>query len=214
MTVNQYKKKMYDLSGPKTAEALNKRHFEAYYCSTAAEAVEKVLELTPKTDVVSWGGAMTVDELGIKQRMTQEGYTLLDRDTAQTPEEKQAIMRQALTCGTFLMSSNAISKDGQLVNIDGNGNRVAAMCFGPRQVVVVAGMNKVLGTLGDAVARARNVAAPANAQRFGVKTPCGLTGQCGDCTSPDCICSKLVITRFCMPERRIKVVLVGEDLGL
>lgn len=212
--MNQYKKKMYDLSGPKTAEALNKRHFEAYYCSTVAEAVEKVLELTPKTDVVSWGGAMTVDELGIKQRMAQEGYTLLDRDTAQTPEEKQAIMRQALTCGTFLMSSNAISKDGQLVNIDGNGNRVAAMCFGPRQVVVVAGMNKVLGTLDDAVARARNVAAPANAQRFGVKTPCGLTGQCGDCTSPDCICSKLVITRFCMPERRIKVVLVGEDLGL
>jgi len=212
--VNQYKKKMYDLPGPKTAEALNKRHFEAYYCSTAAEAVKKVLELTPKTDVVSWGGTMTVDELGIKQRMAQEGYTLLDRDTAQTPEEKQAIMRQALTCGTFLMSSNAISKDGQLVNIDGNGNRVAAMCFGPRQVVVVAGMNKVLGTLDDAVARARNVAAPANAQRFGVKTPCGLTGQCGDCTSPDCICSKLVITRFCMPERRIKVVLVGEDLGL
>ena len=212
--MNQYKKKMYDLSGPKTAEALNKRHFEAYYCSTAAEAVEKVLELTPKTDVVSWGGAMTVDELGIKQRMAQEGYTLLDRDTAQTPEEKQAIMRQALTCGTFLMSSNAISKDGQLVNIDGNGNRVAAMCFGPRQVVVVAGMNKVRGTLDAAVARVRNVAAPANAQRFGVKTPCGLTGQCGDCTSPDCICSKLVITRFCMPERRIKVVLVGEDLGL
>ena len=160
--MNQYKKKMYDLAGPKTVEALNKRRFEAYYCSTAAEAVEKVLELTPKTDVVSWGGAMTVDELGIKQRMAQEGYTLLDRDTAQSPEEKQAIMRQALTCGTFLMSSNAISKDGQLVNIDGNGNRVAAMCFG----------------------------------------------------SPDCICSKLVITRFCMPERRIKVVLVGEDLGL
>ena len=212
--MNQYRKKMYDLAGPKTVEALNKRRFEAYYCSTAAEAVEKVLELTPKTDVVSWGGAMTVDELGIKQRMAQEGYTLLDRDTAQSPEEKQAIMRQALTCGTFLMSSNAISKDGQLVNIDGNGNRVAAMCFGPRQVVVVAGMNKVLGTLDDAVARARNVPAPANAQRFGIKTPCGLTGQCGDCTSPDCICSKLVITRFCMPERRIKVVLVGEDLGL
>lgn len=212
--MNQYRKKMYDLAGPKTVEALNKRRFEAYYCSTSAEAVEKVLELTPKTDVVSWGGAMTVDELGIKQRMAQEGYTLLDRDTAQSPEEKQAIMRQALTCGTFLMSSNAISKDGQLVNIDGNGNRMAAMCFGPRQVVVVAGMNKVLGTLDDAVARARNVAAPANAQRFGIKTPCGLTGQCGDCTSPDCICSKLVITRFCMPERRIKVVLVGEDLGL
>ena len=112
------------------------------------------------------------------------------------------------------MSSNAISKDGQLVNIDGMGNRVAAMCFGPRQVVVIAGMNKVLGTLDDAVARARNVAAPANAQRFGLSTPCGVTGQCGDCTSPDCICSKMVITRFCMPAGRIKVILVGEDLGL
>ena len=212
--MNQYKKKMYDLSGPKTAEALNKRHFEAYYCSTAAEAVEKVLELTPKTDVVSWGGAMTVDELGIKDRLRQRNQPVIDRDTAKTPDERMDMLRQALTCDTFLMSSNAISKDGQLVNIDGNGNRVAAMCFGPRQVVVVAGMNKVLGTLDDAVARARNVAAPANAQRFGVKTPCGLTGQCGDCTSPDCICSKLVITRFCMPERRIKVVLVGEDLGL
>ena len=212
--MNQFKKKMYDLSGPKTAEALNKRHFEAYYCSTAAEAVEKVLELTPKTDVVSWGGAMTVDELGIKQRMAQEGYTLLDRDTAQTPEEKQAIMRQALTCGTFLMSSNAISKDGQLVNIDGNGNRVAAMCFGPRQVVVIAGMNKVLGTLDDAVARARNVAAPANAQRFDIKTPCAVTGSCGDCASPDCICCQMVITRVCRPAGRIKVILVGEDLGL
>ena len=186
----------------------------AYYCSTAEEAVEKALELIPREDTVSWGGAMTVDELGLKQRLAQEGYTLLDRDTAKTPEEKQAIMRQALTCGTFLMSSNAISKDGQLVNIDGMGNRVAAMCFGPRQVVVIAGMNKVLGTLDDAVARARNVAAPANAQRFGLKTPCGLTGQCGDCTSPDCICSKLVITRFCMPAGRIKVILVGEDLGL
>ena len=152
---------------------------------------------------------------GLLRRLAaQEGYTLLDRDTANTPEEKQAIMRQALTCGTFLMSSNAISKDGQLVNIDGMGNRVAAMCFGPRQVVVIAGMNKVLGTLDDAVARARNVAAPANAQRFGLSTPCGLTGQCGDCTSPDCICAQMVITRFSKIKGRIKVVLVGEDLDV
>ena len=207
-------KKRYDKAGPQVVKALEKRHFEAYYVSTAAEAVEKVVELIPKEHTVSWGGTATVDALGIKQRLAQEGIALIDRDTAQTPQERQEMLKKALTCGTFLMSSNAISKDGQLVNIDGNGNRVAAMCFGPRQVVVVAGMNKVLGTLDYAVARARNVAAPANAQRFGVKTPCGLTGQCGDCTSPDCICSKLVITRFCMPERRIKVVLVGEDLGL
>lgn len=212
--MNENKKKMYDLSGPKTVEAMKKRHFDAYYCSTAAEAVEKALELIPKTDSVSWGGVMTVDELGLKQRLAQEGYTLIDRDTAKDPAEKQALMHQALSCGTFLMSSNAISKDGQLVNIDGMGNRVAAMCYGPRQVVVIAGMNKVLGTLDDAIARARNIAAPANAQRFGIKTPCGLTGQCGDCTSPDCICSYVVVTRNSMVHERIKVILVGEDLGL
>ena len=208
------KKKMYDKSGPRVAAALHKRNMEGYYCSTADEAVEKVLELIPAGDVVSWGGVATVDELGIKERLRHRGQPVIDRDTARTPEERMAMLHQALTCDTFLMSSNAISEDGQLVNIDGMGNRVAAMCFGPRQVVVVAGMNKVLGTLDDAVARARNVAAPANAQRFGLKTPCGLTGQCGDCTSPDCICSKLVITRFCMPAGRIKVILVGEDLGL
>ena len=212
--MNQFKKKMYDLSGPKTAEALNKRRFEAYYCSTAEEAVEKALELIPKTDSVSWGGVMTVDELGLKQRLAQEGYTLIDRDTAKDPAEKQALMHQALSCGTFLMSSNAISTDGQLVNIDGMANRVAALCFGPKQVIVVAGMNKVAGDLNAAIARARNVAAPANAQRFNIKTPCAVNGQCGDCTSPDCICAQMVITRFSKIKGRIKVVLVGEDLGL
>ena len=208
------KKVMYDKSGAKLVQALEKRNMEGYYCPTAEEAVAKVLELIPMDHTVSWGGVMTVDELGLKQRLAQEGYTLIDRDTAKDPAEKQALMHQALSCGTFLMSSNAISKDGQLVNIDGMGNRVAAMCYGPRQVVVIAGMNKVLGTLDDAIARARNIAAPANAQRFGIKTPCGLTGQCGDCTSPDCICSYVVVTRYSMVHERIKVILVGEDLGL
>lgn len=212
--MNENKKKMYDLSGPKTVEAMKKRHFDAYYCSTAAEAVEKALELIPKTDSVSWGGVMTVDELGLKQRLAQEGYTLIDRDTAKDPAEKQALMHQALNCGTFLMSSNAISKDGQLVNIDGMGNRVAALCFGPRQVIVVAGMNKVAGDLNSAMARARHIAAPANVQRFDVKTPCAVTGQCGNCTSPDCCCAQIVTTRFSKIPGRIKVVLVGEELGL
>ena len=212
--MNENKKKMYDLSGPKTVEAMKKRHFDAYYCSTAAEAVEKALELIPKTDSVSWGGVMTVDELRLKQRLAQEGYTLIDRDTAKDPVEKQALMHQALSCGTFLMSSNAISEDGQLVNIDGIGNRVAALCFGPKQVIVVAGRNKVAADLDGAVSRARHIAAPANAQRFDGKTPCAVNGQCGDCTSPDCICSQMVITRFCKPAGRIKVVLVGEELGL
>ena len=208
------KKMMYDKAGPRVAAALKKRNMEAYYCSTADEAVEKVLELIPAGDVVSWGGVATVDELGIKERLRHRGQPVIDRDTARTPEERMAMLHQALTCDTFLMSSNAISEDGQLVNIDGMGNRVAALCFGPKQVIVVAGMNKVAGDLNAAIARARNVAAPANAQRFNIKTPCAVNGQCGDCTSPDCICAQMVITRFSKIKGRIKVVLVGEDLGL
>ena len=206
-------KKRYDKAGPQVVKALEKRHFEAYYVSTAAEAVEKVVELIPKEHTVSWGGTATVDALGIKQRLAQEGIALIDRDTAQTPQERQEMLKKALTCGTFLMSSNAISADGQLVNIDGNANRVAALCFGPESVLVIAGMNKVMRDLDSAIARARQVAAPANAQRFDIKTPCAVTGSCGDCTSPDCICCQMVITRACRPAGRIKVILVGEDLG-
>ena len=208
------KKMMYDKAGPRVAAALKKRNMEAYYCSTADEAVEQVLELIPAGDVVSWGGVATVDELGIKERLRHRGQPVIDRDTARTPEERMAMLHQALTCDTFLMSSNAISEDGQLVNIDGMGNRVAALCFGPKQVIVVAGMNKVAGDLNSAMARARHIAAPANAQRFNGKTPCSVNGQCADCASPDCICSQIVVTRFCKVPGRIKVVLVGEELGL
>ena len=208
------KKKMYDKSGPRVAAALHKRNMEGYYCSTADEAVEKVLELIHAGDVVSWAGVATVDELGIKERLRHRGQPVIDRDTARTPEERMAMLHQALTCDTFLMSSNAISEDGQLVNIDGMGNRVAALCFGPKQVIVVAGMNKVAADLDGAIARARHIAAPANAQRFNGKTPCSANGQCADCTSPDCICAQMVVTRFCKVPGRIKVVLVGEELGL
>ena len=207
-------KTQYDKSGPTLVKAMKKRQFDAYYCSTAEEAVEKVLELIPEGDVVSWGGVATVDQLGIKDRLRQRNQPLIDRDTAKTPDERMDMLRQALTCDTFLMSSNAISEDGQLVNIDGTGNRVAALCFGPRQVIVIVGMNKVAADLDGAIARARHIAAPANAQRFDGKTPCTANGQCADCTSPDCICSQIVVTRFCKPAGRIKVVLVGEDLGL
>ena len=207
-------KKQYDKAGPTLVKALKKRNFDAYYCSTADEAVEKVLSLIPEGDTVSWGGVMTVDELGIKDRLRQRNQPVIDRDTAKTPEERMAMLHQALGCDTFLMSSNAISEDGQLVNIDGLGNRVAARCFGPKQVIVVAGMNKVAADLDGAIARARHIAAPANAQRFNGKTPCSANGQCADCTSPDCICAQMVVTRFCKVPGRIKVVLVGEELGL
>ena len=209
-------KKRYDKAGPQVVKALEKRHFEAYYVSTAAEAVEKVVELlkekgaTYEKDGAVWFHG---EEYG-SEDFVQEGIALIDRDTAQTPQERQEMLKKALTCGTFLMSSNAISADGQLVNIDGTGNRVAALCFGPEQVIVVAGMNKVAGDLEGAMRRAREVAAPVNAQRFaGLKTPCSVTGLCADCTGPDSICCQIVTTRICRPAGRIKVVLVGEELG-
>lgn len=209
----EWTKKMYDKAGPKVAEAIRRRRMEAYYCSTAEEAAAKVLELIPMEDSVSWGGTMTVNQLGIKELLAKRGQKLIDRDSAKTPEEREEIMRQSLFCGTFLMSANAISETGELVNIDGAANRVAALCYGPRSVVVVAGMNKVAPTLDAALSRARHIAAPMNAQRFDGKTPCSVTGQCADCVSPDCICNQIVITRGTRPAGRIKVVLVGEDLG-
>ena len=137
---------------------------------------------------------------------------MINRDAAETPEERTELMRKALTCDVFLMSANAVSEDGQMVNIDGNGNRVAALCFGPKEVIVVAGMNKVAGNIEEAYARARKFAAPVNAQRFNLGTPCNRTGMCADCLSPDSICSQLVVTRR-TSGGRIKVILVGEDLG-
>ena len=209
------RKMQYDKAGPKVAEALNKRYFEAYYCPDRDTAVQKVLELISADDTVSWGGTLTVDELGIKDLLRARGQRLIDRDSAQSNEERVELMRQGLLADTFLTSSNAVTADGQLFNIDGNGNRVAAFCYGPKQVIVVAGMNKVAGDLEGAMRRAREVAAPVNAQRFaGLKTPCSVTGLCADCTGPDSICCQIVTTRICRPAGRIKVVLVGEELGL
>ncbi|MBQ1959204.1 MAG: lactate utilization protein, partial [Firmicutes bacterium] len=197
-------KKRNDKAGPLVAEALNKRGFDAYYVSTAEEAKAKALELIPEGSVVSWGGSITVDQIGLKEEVLNK-FSVINRDAAKSPEERMELMRQALTCDTFLMSANAITEDGQLVNIDGNGNRVAALCFGPKEVIVVAGMNKVVGSLEDAWDRARNYAAPVNAQRFELPTPCGKTGLCADCKNSSTICTHFVVTRM-GKNGRIKVI--------
>jgi len=207
-------KMRYDKAGPKVVEKLNRRHFDAYYCSTREEAIEKVLELIPETDSVSWGGTMTVDELGIKDMLRARGNTLIDRDTAANMDERMDIMRQGLTCDTFLMSSNAITEDGCLVNMDGTGNRVAALIYGPEKVIVLAGMNKIVPDVEAGIARTRTVAAPMNAQRFPGQSPCRVNGRCADCKSTDSICASLVITRLCKIPGRIHVILIGEDMGM
>lgn len=162
---------------------------------------------------MSWGGSATIREIGLTDALHAGNYTVLDRDLVPA-EQRMDVMRRALLADTFVTSTNAISEDGQLVNIDGNGNRVAAMTFGPKSVVVVAGINKVAHTVEDAMVRARTVAAPINVQRFpGTKTGCAETGGCVNCATEDCICCYLVTTRVCRPAGKIKVILVGEELG-
>ena len=215
MTDNNTAKKLRtEALGKKTAEALNRRRFEAYYCEDKETALKKALELIPEGSSVCWGGSATMEETGIIEKLKRGNYKLLDRSIAKSREEALNISRQAFTADYFIMSSNAISADGQLVNIDGMGNRAAALIFGPKNVLVIAGINKIAADIEAAIARARNIAAPMNIQRFGLeKAPCIKTGICHDCYAEDCICANIVITRISKPAGKIKVIIAGEDLG-
>lgn len=204
------KQKYYEKRGAQTVKNLQSRHFDACYCATKEEALEKALELIPKGASVGWGGCTSVQEIGLLDAVRAGEYRAIDRDAR---EDREQAMRECLLTDVFLTGANALSMDGQMVNIDGIGNRVAAIVYGPKTVIVVAGMNKVCDTLEAAVTRARTVAAPINKQRFASKTPCELTGACADCKSEDCICNQMLITRNSKPAGRIKVILVGEELG-
>ena len=206
---NQYRK-----SGESIVKALERRHFTAQYCATAQEAKQAVLDLIAEHETVGWGGSQTLGQIGVIEALRQRGQKVFDRADAADRAEAEAIAHRALGGDVFLMSSNAVTEDGCLVNLDGNGNRVAALIYGPKRVIVVAGMNKVTPDVDSGILRTRRLAAPTNAQRFGGKTPCAVTGQCGDCVSPDCICANLVVTRLSRPAGRVHVILVGEDLGM
>ena len=192
---------------------LEKRHFEAYYCPTTAEALQKALQLIPEGSSVGWGGSVTIREMGLTKAIHERNYTVIDRDLAKSPEETAELQRKCLTTDYFITSTNAMSEDGILVNIDGNGNRLAAICFGPKNVIVICGINKITQNLDAAISRARFTAAPINAGRFDIKTPCKVSGKCHNCTSPDCICAEVLITRTSRPANRVKVIIVGEDCG-
>lgn len=193
---------------------LNRRNMEAFYCPTGEEAVKKVSELIEDGSTVTWGGSMTVRNLGIPNALRSRGtLEVLDRDTVEAPEDVQNIYLRAFTSDVYLTSANAISEDGVIVNIDGNGNRVAAITWGPKKVIFVIGLNKVAQTVEAALARARSTASPINAQRFDIKTPCKVDGTCHNCNSPDSICSYVHFLRNSRNKGRHIVVLVGEDLG-
>jgi len=208
------KQSYFEKRGQALVKSLKSRNFDAYYCATRDEALEQAITLIPTGSVVGWGGATSAQDIGLLDVLRTGDYREIDRDKAANPEERNAAMRQCLLSDVFITGANAISMDGQMVNIDGNGNRVAAIVYGPKSVVVIAGMNKVVDTVEDAVVRARTVAAPMNKQRFPAPTPCMATGSCADCNSDGCICNQILITRRNSgAPGRIKFILVGEELG-
>lgn len=204
----------YEKRGNILVKNLEKRHFEAYYCKTKEAALQKALEWIPEDASVGWGGAMSAEQIGLLDTVRNGNFRALDRDTCATAEEKEQMAYACFGADVFITGANAMSLDGQMVNIDGTGNRVAAIVYGPKMVIVVAGMNKVMDSLDDALQRARTVAAPLNQQRFQLPNPCTVTGTCADCKSQTCICNQILLTRHCRPAGRIKFILVGEDLGL
>ena len=207
------KKQSYEILAEEVMKKFALRGMEGYYCHDKDEALQKVLSLIEKGSSVTWGGSETVKQVGILDAIANGDYELYDRSTAKTKEEQRAFFGKAVTADYFLMSSNAITHDGELVNIDGNGNRVACLICGPQNVIVVAGMNKVVRDVETAIQRAHDEAAPPNSVRLNLDTGCRKLGKCVDCLKEDCMCCHVVVTRKSRVKNRIKVILVGEELG-
>lgn len=206
-------KEGYKVKGATVIKNLEKRNMEGYYFETVKEAVEKAMSMIKQDDVVGWGGSTTIDQIGIKKLLEEKKITVIDRDKVSDPKEKVKLMKKALTSDVFLTSANAITMDGEILNIDGNGNRLAAYCYGPDSVIVIAGMNKIVTDLDVALKKARLDATVPNTFRTNSKTPCHFTGKCTECTIADTLCGQILVTRFCKPQNKIKVILVGENLG-
>ena len=202
--------KRNELLAQKVIKGLESRNMTGYYAATREEALKKALELIPEGSSVSMGGAMSAHEIGLVEAVKKGNYNFIDRDAM---EDKRAAMLAAYDADYFLVSANAMTEDGVIVNIDGNANRVSAIAQGPKHVLFIVGMNKICDDVDGAMKRARNVAAPINAQRFGLSTPCAKTGSCMNCKSPDTICCQFLITRFSRHKDRIHVILVNDNLG-
>lgn len=202
--------KRNELLAQKVIKGLQSRNMSGYYAANSEEALRLACSLIPEGSTVTMGGAMSAHEIGLVEALKQGNYHFIDRDAF---EDKRAAMLQAYDADFFLSSANAITEDGVLVNIDGNSNRVSAIAQGPKHVLFIVGMNKVCDDVDGAMKRARNVAAPINAQRFDLSTPCAKTGSCMNCKSPDTICCQFLITRYSRHQGRIHVILVNDTLG-
>lgn len=211
--MNESKKKFYEVQANTIIEKMKLRKMDAYYCEDVQAAKNKLIELLGDgKKQVAYGGSMTIDENGFKEAITLAGHELIIRENYTSPEELKECKARIVNSDAFIMSSNAITLDGELVNIDGRGNRVAFLIYGPDEVFVIAGMNKVVKNVEEGISRVRNIASPPNCIRLNRNTPCSKTGKCGDCYN-DSICANIVVTRVSMIPGRIKVILVGEELG-
>ncbi|MBR5116630.1 MAG: lactate utilization protein [Lachnospiraceae bacterium] len=208
--MNENITKRNELLAEQVIKGLKSRNMTGSYAADGKEALKQALELIPTGSSVTMGGCMSAHEIGLVEALKAGDYRFIDRDAM---SDKRAAMLAAYDADYFLASANAITQDGVIVNIDGNSNRVSAIAQGPRHVLFIVGMNKVCDDVDGAMKRARNVAAPINAQRFGLSTPCSKTGTCMNCKSPDTICCQFLITRFSRHEGRIHVILVNETLG-
>lgn len=202
--------KRNELLSSKVIKGLESRNMTAYYAANKEEALKKALELIPEGSTITMGGAMSVHEIGLTDYLKKGNYTFIDRDEY---KDKRVAMLAAYDADVFLSSTNAMTEDGVLINIDGNANRVSAIAQGPKKVIFIVGMNKICADVDSAMKRARNIAAPINSQRFGLSTPCTKTGSCMNCKSPDTICCQILITRFSKHKDRIHVILVNDNLG-
>ena len=195
-------------------EGLKKRNMEGIYCETGEEAARAVADMVGPGDLVTWGGSATVNELGILDLLREKGAMLLEYPEAEKRAPGSPIFQEAAGADYFLMGTNAITINGELVNIDGASNRVSSLLHGPKHVVIVAGINKIVKTVEDGIHRIQTQTCPVIADKTGRKTPCGTAGFCTDCQSPDCMCCNIVVTRRSRYTGRIRVILVGETLGI
>ncbi|MGN0131613.1 MAG: lactate utilization protein [Lachnospiraceae bacterium] len=208
------KQDAYAVTAKTIISNLEKRNMEGFYCSSKEELVKTIMPMLEKGASVAWGGSESFKESGMPAALEQDGsFELIDRLKAVTPEDRRRIFGQTAVCDYFFMSTNAITLNGELVNIDGNGNRVSALIHGPQHVFIIAGMNKVTRDVEDGIKRIRVAACPPNGVRLNKSTPCAKLGRCGECLSDECMCNQIVITRRSGHAGRIKVFLVGEELG-
>ena len=202
--------KRNELLAQKVIKGLQSRNMSGYYAANREEALKIALDLIPEGSSATMGGSVSAVEIGLVKALKEGNYNFIDRNEI---ADKRAAMLAAYDADFFLSSCNAITDDGVMINIDGNANRVSAIAQGPKKVIFIVGMNKVCSDVDSAMKRARNVAAVANVQRFGLSTPCSKLGVCMDCKSPDTICCQFLITRFSRHEGRIHVILVNDNLG-